>query len=55
MEFPGYPGLPERPVQTEKIPDFLRCAQKKRFDLLIQLHGSGALALIESIHRKRQR
>ena len=40
-EFPGYPGLPEREPRIERIPAFLSELQAERFDLAIQLHGSG--------------
>jgi ADP-heptose:LPS heptosyltransferase len=40
-EFPGYPGLPEYPPQIERIPSFLAAMQAERFDLSVQLHGSG--------------
>lgn len=43
MVFPGFPGLPEIAPQLEKIPAFLVEAQQRRFDLAIQLHGSGSL------------
>lgn len=42
-EFPGLPGLPERPPQLERIPGFLAEIQAERFDLAIQLHGSGPI------------
>jgi ADP-heptose:LPS heptosyltransferase len=42
-EFPGWPGLPEQPPRWERIPGFLAEVQAERFDLLLQLHGSGVL------------
>lgn len=43
MMFPGFPGLPESVPQLERLPEFLADAQRRRFDLAIQLHGSGML------------
>jgi ADP-heptose:LPS heptosyltransferase len=43
MEFPGWPGLPEREPQLSRIPSFLGEAQAQRFDLVVQLHGSGTI------------
>ena len=43
MEFPGYPGLPEQSMPLPQIPVFLQQAQNKRFDLALQLHGSGTI------------
>jgi ADP-heptose:LPS heptosyltransferase len=43
LEFSGYPGLPERSPQTDRIPAFLEAVQRERFDLAIQMHGSGII------------
>jgi ADP-heptose:LPS heptosyltransferase len=42
-EFPGYPGLPEREPAIGRIPAFLAAIQAERFDLAVQLHGSGPI------------
>jgi ADP-heptose:LPS heptosyltransferase len=42
-EFPGYPGLPEREPVIEEVPRFLAAIQAERFDLAVQLHGSGPI------------
>ena len=41
IEFPGWPGLPERTPEVQVIPWWLREMQERKFDLAIQLHGSG--------------
>jgi len=43
VEFPGWPGLPEREPRLDQIPEFLAVMQREQFDLAIQLHGSGTI------------
>jgi ADP-heptose:LPS heptosyltransferase len=43
LDFPGYPGLPEQSLQVQQIPEFLQLVQNERFDLAIQMHGSGTI------------
>ena len=43
LELPGWPGLPEVPPRIDEIPGFLAEAQRRRFDLAIQLHGNGRI------------
>jgi ADP-heptose:LPS heptosyltransferase len=43
VEFPGYPGLPERTPDLAALPAFLQEMQHSKFDLLLQLHGSGGI------------
>jgi ADP-heptose:LPS heptosyltransferase len=44
LEFPGFPGFPERSYEPRAIVRFLREAQQRRFDLALQLHGSGEVS-----------
>jgi ADP-heptose:LPS heptosyltransferase len=43
IEFPGWPGLPEREPLLDRVPGFLAELQRERFDLAVQLHGSGTI------------
>lgn len=40
---PGYPGLPEQPVNLAALPDFFEQLRSRKFDLAIQMHGSGVV------------
>lgn len=44
LVFPGFPGLPEQPLHLTSVPHFFSEAQRQRFDLVLQLHGSGTLS-----------
>ena len=41
LELPGYPGLREPEADIAAIPDFLRDAQARSFDLVVQLQDDG--------------
>jgi ADP-heptose:LPS heptosyltransferase len=43
VEFPGFPGLPERTPQISQLPGFLKEMQDRHFDLVLQMQGSGAV------------
>ncbi|MEW5853735.1 MAG: glycosyltransferase family 9 protein [Myxococcota bacterium] len=41
LELPGYPGLSDRPPDVSGIPAFLMLAQAQKFDVVIQMQGTG--------------
>jgi ADP-heptose:LPS heptosyltransferase len=41
LEFPGYSGIVERPSDDGCLPAFLADCHTRRFDLALQMHGSG--------------
>lgn len=43
VEFPGYPGMPEREPAYDAMPGFLREVRDREVDLAIQMHGSGRI------------
>ena len=44
VEFAGYPGIEEVPVQKERTAQFLAEQQAYGYDLVIQMHGSGRVS-----------
>ena len=43
IEFPGHPELPERRCSPEALAAFVAGMRARRFDLAVQLHGSGSV------------
>ncbi len=41
IEFPGFPGLPERTPAIRQLPAFLADMHHKNYDLALQMHGNG--------------
>lgn len=56
IEFPGYPGLPEKAYKTEEILKFITQMQQENFDLIIQMHGNGTIVnpLIQTLGGKME-
>lgn len=43
IEFPGWPGLPEQPFDSQKAVAFLSYMQDQHYDLVLQMQGNGAI------------
>lgn len=43
IAFPGYPGLPEQPVNARATDAFCDAIRQRKFDLLLQMHGNGSI------------
>jgi ADP-heptose:LPS heptosyltransferase len=43
-EFPGFPGIPGFDPDLDAVPGFFERMRNQRFDLAIQMHGSGEIA-----------
>lgn len=43
IPFPGWPGLPEQPVDVGAIPPFLEVMQANQYDLALQMQGNGSI------------
>lgn len=43
IEFPGYPGLPDRIPELRRFPAFLTSVQARAFDWVVQMHGNGSI------------
>ncbi|ARP76496.1 glycosyltransferase family 9 protein [Bordetella genomosp. 6] len=42
LEFPGLAAFPEQAAREQALPDFFRQARRGRYDVALQMHGSGA-------------
>src|SRR5690606_20365037 len=44
VPFPGFSGFPEQPADDRLLPAFIAAMRARRFDLVLQMHGSGGLS-----------
>ena len=49
IEFPGFPGIVERPARVTALPAFLSEMHERRYDLALQMHGDGSTSNIFSL------
>ncbi len=47
--FPGFPGIAEQFFEAGKATDFFQRMQQRRFDLAVQLHGSGTYSNVAAL------
>lgn len=52
--FPGYPGLPEQPVNAKATDAFCDSIRARKFDLLLQMQGNGNIVnpLVETLNAR---
>jgi ADP-heptose:LPS heptosyltransferase len=43
IHFPGYPGLPEQPVDDARVAAFTEEMKARKFDLALQMQGNGSI------------
>ncbi len=55
LALPGWPGIPERPVEGAALPGFLASVRAERFDLALQAYGANPAAsgLTEAVGARR--
>jgi len=44
VPFPGFPGMPGIECDLDAVPEFFERMKRQRFDLAVQMHGSGEVA-----------
>ncbi len=44
ITLPAYPGIPECAGDVRALPEFFRAMHRRRFDLALQMHGSGTVS-----------
>src|SRR5690348_2212720 len=44
IDFPGFPGLHEVPYSAAAVTAFLRDMQRRKYDVVLQMHGNGIVS-----------